>query len=151
MNCCYLSLGSNQKNPARQLRMAVNRLRSLPHTIVSKVSKFYWNKAWGMEVQQDFCNAVVELKTTLPPLLLLKYCQQIEQKQGRIRKKCWGPRVIDIDITLYGSRTIKTPKLTIPHPYMHVRDFVLIPLKEINPKLNVRFSTIPRCSQNDKP
>jgi 2-amino-4-hydroxy-6-hydroxymethyldihydropteridine diphosphokinase len=105
----------------------------MPSTQVLKVSSLYWNKAWGVETQQDFCNVVLELTTSLDPYVLLSFCQKIERHQGRIRKRHWGPRTIDIDIILYGMRTIKTPKLTLPHPWFLERDFVLKPLLEINP------------------
>lgn len=137
MNVCYLSLGSNQKGPERQIRKAINALKKIPSTYVSQVSRLHWNKAWGVEVQQDFCNVVVEVKTNLNPFLLLKYCQKIENNQGRVRKRHWGPRTLDIDIILYGTRSINTPRLTIPHPYYKQRDFVFNLLLEINPNLNV--------------
>ncbi len=135
MNRCYLGLGSNQKNPTRQLRLAIKAIKTIPHTSLNKTSSFHWTKAWGVSAQQDFCNAVIEINTFLPPLLLLKWCQKIEYKQGRIRKKPWGPRTLDIDILMYGKKRINTDKLTVPHPHMLVRKFVLMPLLEINPKV----------------
>lgn len=132
MNRCYISLGSNQKHPERQIRQAIKALNALPKSYVTTSSSLYWNKAWGLCSQQNFCNAVLELQTTLTPSLLLQFCQKIEQKQGRVRKKHWGPRTLDVDIILYGARSIKTKKLTVPHPYYAVRDFVLIPLREIS-------------------
>jgi 2-amino-4-hydroxy-6-hydroxymethyldihydropteridine diphosphokinase len=131
MNVCYLGLGSNQKAPERQLRQAIKAIGALPSTVITQISSFYWNKAWGLRGQQDFCNAVVELRTLLPPFQLLKACQIIEKKQGRIRKKRWGPRIIDIDILLYGHQVIQSKILTIPHPHIQNRDFVLIPLREL--------------------
>ncbi|KTD75059.1 2-amino-4-hydroxy-6-hydroxymethyldihydropteridine diphosphokinase [Legionella waltersii] len=131
MNTSYLSLGSNQKFPERQLRSAIKALKKLPRTNVIKISSLYWTKPWGLTVQQDFCNAVVKLTTTLDPLSLLKHCQLIEIKLGRIRKRRWGPRVIDIDIILFENVLINTEKLTIPHPLFKLRDFVLMPLEEI--------------------
>lgn len=135
MNLCYLGLGSNQKFPERQLRQAISSIKNIPSTFLIKVSSLYWTSAWGVRAQQDFCNAIVEITTLLPPLLLLTYCKKIENKQGRIRKKRWGPRTLDIDIILYGNRNINSKKLTIPHPFMHSRDFVLRPLLEINPMI----------------
>lgn len=137
MNRCYLSLGSNQKGPERQIRSAIKALKNLPFTQVIKVSSLYWTKAWGLEVQQDFCNAVVQISTLLTPHFLLRKCQQIEKKQGRIRKKHWGPRSIDIDIILYSNRVINTPKLTVPHPFFKDREFVIKPLLEIDPSLRI--------------
>lgn len=137
MNLCYLGLGSNQKFPERQIRQAIESLKKIRSTSVLQVSSFYWSKAWGLQVQQDFCNVVVAVTTQLPPKLLLKCCNQIEKKQGRTRKRRWGPRTLDIDIILYGSRTINTHHLCVPHPHMMTRDFVLIPLLEINPDIRL--------------
>lgn len=131
MNLCFLGIGSNQSNPERQLRVVIKALKSMPHTYVIKVSRFCWTKAWGLSKQQDFCNAVVAIRTTISPLKLLFACQQIEKRHGRVRKKPWGPRIIDIDILLYADKTICLPQLIIPHPYMLERDFVLKPLNEI--------------------
>ncbi|MGC1181903.1 2-amino-4-hydroxy-6-hydroxymethyldihydropteridine diphosphokinase [Legionella sp.] len=132
MNVCYLALGSNQKSPQRQLRRAIHAIRSLNATSITKISNFHWTKPWGLLNQQDFCNAVIEIVTILSPLQLLSACQKIEKQQGRMRKKRWGPRIIDIDILFYGNRTIRTKKLITPHPHILSRDFVLIPLKELN-------------------
>lgn len=133
MNLCYLSLGSNQKSPERQVRQAIHSIKNMPQTCMIRASKLYWTKAWGLGAQQDFCNAVVKISTCLSPLSLLKHCQNIELRQGRVRRKHWGPRSLDIDIILYAERSINSPKLTIPHPYFLERDFVLTPLLEIHP------------------
>ncbi len=137
MNVCYLGLGSNQKSPERQLRQALFSIQCLPSTTIKKVSKLHWTKAWGLHAQQDFCNAAIEIVTRLTPLDLLKACQKIEKTQGRIRKKRWGPRVIDIDILIYSNRRMNLPNLIIPHPHILSRDFVLLPLKEINATLEL--------------
>lgn len=138
MNICYVGLGSNQKSPERQLRRAIRSIQALNNTSVTKISNFHWTKAWGFLGQQDFCNAVVEIITRLPPLQLLSAFQEIEKKQGRVRKKRWGPRIIDIDILLYEKVAINRPKkLLLPHPHILSRDFVLIPLKEINSSLSL--------------
>ncbi|WP_454782376.1 2-amino-4-hydroxy-6-hydroxymethyldihydropteridine diphosphokinase [Legionella sp. WA2022007384] len=138
MRVCYLGLGSNQQVPERQLRKAIKSIRALPSTVVIKISSFYWNKAWGLQAQQDFCNAVIKLSTLLSPLQLLNACQKIEKKQGRVRKRHWGPRIIDIDILFYENQSIHTKKLIIPHPQIQFRDFVLIPLMEINPDYKLK-------------
>ncbi len=134
---CYLSIGSNQKNPERQIRNSIKNIKKIPATYITQVSSLYWTKAWGIQSQQDFCNAAIELTTHLDPYELLYHCQKIEQKQGRVRKKRWGPRTLDIDIILFGNRIIKTPTLTIPHPYFKVRSFVTAPLHELNPSLDI--------------
>jgi len=136
MNSCYLSLGSNQKTPERQIRMAINAIKKIPSTYIIEISQLYWTKAWGIETQQDFCNAVIHIGTVLDPYFLLKKCQKIESDQGRIRKKHWGPRTLDIDIILYGDRIINSPNLAIPHPYFKIRDFVMKPLLELNPNIS---------------
>ena len=133
MTVCYLSLGSNQKTPERQLRKAIKLISALRATVISKVSSFHWTKAWGLQGQQDFCNAVIKINTNLSPMQLLNACQRIEKKQGRVRKKRWGPRVIDIDILHHGNLVINSKNLILPHPRIQSRNFVLIPLREINP------------------
>lgn len=139
MNICYLGLGSNQKSPERQLRRAIRSIRALPATSITKISNMHRSKAWGFLGQQDFCNAVIEISTRLPPLKLLHACQMIEKQQGRVRKKRWGPRIIDIDILLYAEQNIRSKKLITPHPHILARDFVLIPLNEINPHIEKKL------------
>lgn len=131
MNRCYLGLGSNLNSPERQLRLALSSLRKLPKSYLSQIAPFYFNKAWGRKGMPDYCNTVIELKTKLSPFLLLKYCQQIEIKQGRQRKVRFAARTLDIDILSYDNRKITNPKLSLPHPRMHKRDFVLIPLSQM--------------------
>jgi 2-amino-4-hydroxy-6-hydroxymethyldihydropteridine diphosphokinase len=137
MNTCYLGLGSNQKSPQRQIRAALNDIKKIPSTHLIQVSSLYRSRAWGFTAQQDFYNVVIEINTRLDPFLLLRYCHVIEEKQQRVRKKKWGPRTIDIDIILYGQRTINAPNLTIPHPYYKQRTFVMNPLMELNPRINL--------------
>ncbi|KTD23100.1 2-amino-4-hydroxy-6-hydroxymethyldihydropteridinepyrophosphokinase [Legionella lansingensis] len=134
MNLCYLGLGSNLNSPERQLRQAIQALRQLPSTYLLKVARFYRNKAWGRKGQPRFYNTVALIQTCLTPQQLLLTCQKIERKQGRIRHVKWGSRTLDIDILLYGSLIIESEKLIIPHPRMHLRDFVILPLLEICPK-----------------
>lgn len=128
---CYLSIGSNLKSPQRQLQQAIAALRKLPTTAILKIASFYRNKAWGRKGQPDFYNTVVALSTTLTPAQLLTYCQQIEYAQGRIRKVKWASRTIDLDLIFYGKHKITSPRLIIPHPRWHLRDFVIFPLQEI--------------------
>lgn len=99
------------------------------------VSRFYATKAWGIENQPDFANAVMEIKTELSPHDLLRALQKIELEMGRKRTEKWGPRIIDLDILLYDNLQINDETLKIPHPYMQERDFVMIPLREINWRL----------------
>lgn len=128
---CYLGLGSNLACPPRQLRQAQQKLRKLPRTRTLKLSTLHQTSPIGMRYQPAYTNAVLAIETILPPQKLLSQCQTIEKKQGRRRKYHWGPRTIDIDILIYGTLSLKTLKLTLPHPEMHKRDFVMRPLLEI--------------------
>ncbi|HHF7344017.1 TPA: 2-amino-4-hydroxy-6-hydroxymethyldihydropteridine diphosphokinase [Legionella feeleii] len=134
MISCYLGLGSNLRSPQRQLRRALNALRTLPSTQVTKVASFYRSSAWGRKAQPDYYNTVVALQTSLTPEQLLTFCQKIERQQGRIRKIRWGSRTLDIDILLFGTRKINSTKIIVPHPRLHLRDFVFVPLLELFPK-----------------
>lgn len=131
MTLCYLGLGSNLDSPERQLRRAIAALRKLPYSHIIKIASFYPSKAWGRKTQPNYCNTVVAIHTQLHPQQLLRYCQKIERQQGRIRKIKWGARTLDIDILLFGSQIINTLNLIIPHPRLHERDFVFVPLLEI--------------------
>lgn len=133
MTLCYLALGSNLGTPERQLRCAIQALRKHPQIQLIKYARLYRNKAWGRKMQPAFCNTVVAIQTTLTPEQLLKECQSLEKKQGRYRLVKWGARTLDIDILLYGCKAINKSHLVIPHPFMRLRDFVLIPLQEIAP------------------
>ncbi|OGV40938.1 MAG: 2-amino-4-hydroxy-6-hydroxymethyldihydropteridine diphosphokinase [Legionellales bacterium RIFCSPHIGHO2_12_FULL_42_9] len=133
----YLALGSNLKTPARQLYLAIYALRRAPGIQVLSIAPFFPNKAVGRRAQPNFCNTVVKVMTTLTPQRLLSCCRTIEKKQGRIRRTKWAARTLDIDILLYGQQRIQTPSLTIPHPELSKRDFVIIPLLQINPDLSL--------------
>ena len=137
MTRCYLALGSNLQTPERQLRRAIDAIRKLPDISVIRVARFYYGKAWGRKVQPNFCNTVLAIDTSLTPERLLRECQTIEQKHGRLRLVKNGARTLDIDIILYGSKIIDKSTLTIPHPHMLNRDFVLLPLLEIAPDIRM--------------
>ena len=133
----YLSLGSNIGDKKAYLEAALERLNQLPQTSVTAVSSFYETAAWGKTDQDDFLNICCQLKTELAAQQLLIECQQIEKDLHRVRHEHWGPRTIDIDILLYGSEHIATESLKVPHPYMTERAFVLVPLFEIAPSLEI--------------
>ena len=133
MTECYLGLGSNLRSPQRQLRQALLALRTLPRSAIVAQSSIYSSVPCGIQSQPIYCNMVVKIHTSLPPLHLLTYCQRIENKFLRIRKKHWGARTLDIDLLLFGSRSMNHHQLSIPHPHMLTRDFVLLPLLEISP------------------
>jgi 2-amino-4-hydroxy-6-hydroxymethyldihydropteridine diphosphokinase len=132
MTPAYIALGSNLCRPQSQLNKAVAALKLLPDTALARVSSVYRSAAVGPGPQPDYLNAVVLLATTLSPLALLHAMQQIEQEQGRVRDVRWGPRTLDLDLLLYGDLKITSLKLTVPHPRMQQRNFVLHPLREIS-------------------
>jgi len=133
----YLGLGANLGDPVAQVRRAVDELlgRRLLEPPVRR-SSLYRTPPWGLTAQPWFVNAVVSGRSPLPPLELLRAVKQIEKDLGRSSDEIrWGPRLIDIDILLYGRQSLSTPELTLPHPQMRRRAFVLVPLLEIAPDL----------------
>lgn len=136
---CYLSLGANLGARAQTLREALRRLAQLPETRLSRASSFYETAPWGKTDQPPFLNGAACLSTRLAPEALLAACQEIERALGRVRHEHWGARTLDIDL-VYGVRggqvvRAATPQLTLPHPYLLERAFVLVPLAEIAPAL----------------
>jgi 2-amino-4-hydroxy-6-hydroxymethyldihydropteridine diphosphokinase len=127
----YLSLGSNLGNPEMELKRALESLTSLG--TVSKVSSFYKTEPIEITAQPWFVNCAVELKTDKMPRQLIQAILKLEQSMGRKRTQGKGPRNIDIDILLFGNSVVDTKELTVPHPAMHQRRFVLEPLAEIAP------------------
>jgi len=130
----YLGIGSNIGDRKENCIEAIRLLRESPFISVTKISSFYETEPVGYENQRPFINCALEIETTLEPEMVLKTCQGIEKTLGRERRVRWGPRVIDIDILLYGNKIVKRADLKIPHPIMHERGFVLIPLSEIAPE-----------------
>ncbi len=127
----YIGLGSNLGDRIATCRQALKLLARAGH--VAAISSFYNTEPVGYEKQEDFVNAVAALETKLSPEALLAACREIEDELGRKRDLRWGPRTIDLDILLYGEERIETQDLIIPHPLMHLRRFVLVPLCEIAP------------------
>lgn len=134
MNKVYIGLGSNLEDPITQLTQAFNDLSDIPNTRVRATSSLYASHPIG-PAQPDYVNAVAELETSLAPLALLDALQAIEQAHHRVRKEHWGPRTLDLDILLIDDQILNEPRLTVPHPFMLERNFVLIPLHEIAPNL----------------
>jgi 2-amino-4-hydroxy-6-hydroxymethyldihydropteridine diphosphokinase len=130
----YLSLGSNLGDRAKNMRAAIEEL---PHAgvAVTRVSSFYETEPVDLREQPWFLNCAVEAKTHFDPLMLLRALREIETKMGSKKLVAKGPRLIDMDILLYGSETIDTSELQVPHPRMLLRRFVLVPLAEIAPTL----------------
>ncbi|MCF6302958.1 MAG: 2-amino-4-hydroxy-6-hydroxymethyldihydropteridine diphosphokinase [Devosiaceae bacterium] len=137
MTSAWLSLGANLENPRTQLKHAATFLNDHINIEVIAHSDVLKNPAWGKTDQPDFHNIALEIKTTLSPVELLDACQSIENKMGRVRREKWGPRLIDIDIVAYDRIIMQTPRLTLPHPFAHERDFVLEPLSEISPETKI--------------
>lgn len=134
----YIGLGANLEQPLQQLKNAVMSLANIPQTTVVAISSLYGSKPMGPQDQPDYVNAVAHLTTNLSPHQLLDELQHIEQTQGRMRKaERWGPRTLDLDILLYGDLVLSDERLTVPHYGMHVREFVVYPLAEIAPHLEL--------------
>jgi 2-amino-4-hydroxy-6-hydroxymethyldihydropteridine diphosphokinase len=129
----YLGIGSNLGNPIENCRTALREIASLKDVQVLRRSSLYRTEPVGDTPQNWFVNGVVEVRTTFKALQLIKALQRVEQALGRERNERWGPRTIDIDILLYGREIIKTESLVVPHPEMHKRRFVLVPINEIAP------------------
>ena len=135
MTIAYVGVGSNLDDPRAQVLNAFSELEKLPHTRVVKKSSLYRTAPIGHADQPDFINAVAQLETGLPAERLLSELQEVEQRHGRKRSFANAPRTLDLDVLLFGDARIQTPELTVPHPRMHERAFVLKPLLEIAPEL----------------
>jgi 2-amino-4-hydroxy-6-hydroxymethyldihydropteridine diphosphokinase len=132
----WVGLGANLGDPAATLRAALSELNSLPQTRVAAHSALYATApqdAGG----PDYCNAVARLETSLAPAALLAQLQGIEDAHGRERPQRNAPRTLDLDLLLYGDLQLQTPALTLPHPRVHQRAFVLVPLCEIDPAIDL--------------
>lgn len=128
----YIALGSNIQNPRQQIAIAIGALQQLPQTKFLSCSSLYQTPPLPPVIDQpDVINAVVSVDTNLSAPELLRELQKIEHQQGRQRIQHWGPRTLDLDLLLYGNEFIDTDELTIPHPEMRKRNFVLYPLAEI--------------------
>lgn len=135
----FVGMGGNIGDVANTLMEAIWALEALPQTSVRSQSDLYRSPPWGRTDQAEFINAVVELQTRLAPSILLDSLIEIEERFGRVRNldERWGPRTLDLDLLVYGDQTIQTPGLCIPHPHLHERGFVLVPLAQIAPDLDV--------------
>ena len=131
MSRAYIGLGSNLHHPEKNIISAIQSFRALPSTLNCRSSSFYLTEPQGFADQNDFINAVIELDTTLTPEELLDACLTIEKQHHRVRLMRNGPRILDCDILLYDDLILKTAGLTVPHPRLHERLFVLVPLLEL--------------------
>ena len=140
----YLALGSNIGDRKQQLLKAIDLIGNIKGIKVTKQSSIYETAPIGYTDQPNFLNLCLEIETELSPQQLLKHCLDIEQQLHRVREIRWGPRTLDIDILLYSDNIIETDNLSIPHPRMQERAFVLIPLNDIasdkkDPRLNQKI------------
>ena len=129
----FIALGSNLDDPAAQVSHAFGELDALPGTRLIAHSSLYRSAPWGYSDQPDFINAVAEIETRLAPRILLEMLLEIEHQRGRVREFLNAPRVLDLDLLLYGHAHFHEDALTLPHPRMTERAFVLLPLLEIAP------------------
>ena len=133
----YIGLGSNLKGPKEQIEKALRVLSEAKESTLLSVSSFYQSKPLLDMPGPNYLNVVCKIETDLSALDLLNFCQEIEDNQHRVREVKWGSRTIDLDILLYGNQVLATKRLTIPHPEMINRAFVLLPLYEIEPELKL--------------
>ena len=132
----YIGLGSNLADPVAQVRAGVTALGQLAQTRVEACSSFYRTAPVGLREQPDFINAVCRVHTGQAPVTFMQNLLEVERMHGRRRQgDKGGPRTLDLDLLLYGDRTIQMAELTVPHPRLHERAFVLYPLHEIEPDL----------------
>jgi 2-amino-4-hydroxy-6-hydroxymethyldihydropteridine diphosphokinase len=151
MTLAYVGLGANIGEPRAQLRTALEELDGLPETRMTASSGLYRSAPLGYTDQPEFLNAVAQIDTRLAPEALLDRLQEIERRHGRQRPFAGAPRTLDLDLLLYGDRTIASARLAVPHPRMHERAFVLRPLLELDPDISVpgkgpARDLLPACS-----
>jgi 2-amino-4-hydroxy-6-hydroxymethyldihydropteridine diphosphokinase len=133
-----VGLGSNLAGPRSQVEHGLDALARLPQTDVLRQSHLYRSAPWGVRDQPEFVNAVAGIETALSPRDLMQSLLAIERASGRERSgDRWGPRILDLDLLLYADRIIDEPGLHVPHPHLHERAFVLLPMAEIAPDLQI--------------
>jgi len=133
----YIGLGSNLQGPKEQIEKALKALSEAKETTLMSISSFYQSKPLMDKPGPNYLNVVCKIETDLSALDLLNFCQEIEDNQHRAREIKWASRTIDLDILLYGDQVLATKRLTIPHPEIINRAFVLLPLFEIEPGLKL--------------
>ena len=139
MTVAWIGLGANLGDAAATVRAAIAALDELPASRLQQASRLYATPAWGNQDQPPFVNAVAALDTGLEADALLQAMLALEQRFGRVRDPAvqWGPRALDLDLLLFGAQVLDQPGLQVPHPYLHERAFVLVPLAEIAPELAI--------------
>ena len=137
-----LGLGGNIGDPKASMSSALRLLDQMEHARVRAVSRLYRTPPWGKTDQDWFFNSCALIETDLQPHELLDKCLSVERQLKRERRERWGPRIIDIDVLTYSDLSVHEEGLTIPHPHMHERAFVLLPLLDIAPDLNVAGKSV---------
>ena len=137
MHQAFIALGSNLQDPQAQVKRALKTIANTTNIKLIKASSLYRTLPVGYDNQPDFINAVAEIETDLNPLALLHTLLEIEAQHGRERPFPNAPRVLDLDVLLYEGVATNSPALTLPHPRMHTRGFVMLPLAEIAPKISI--------------
>ena len=137
-----IGLGSNIGDKAGNIARAIALLTAKGGIRLVAASRLYTSPPWGVVEQDTFANACITIATQLSPHDLLRRCQTVENEMGRVRQQKWGPRLIDVDILTYRGETISTPDLTVPHPFIGQRAFVLLPLAEVAPGLVIGGQTL---------
>lgn len=135
MKTAYVGIGSNQGDARRNCLIALNKIERIPGCEVTGLSHFYLTEPVGVKGQEWYVNGVVSLSVVISAQSLLRRLLDIEAGMGRIRKDRWEPRIIDLDILLFGRDIIKEENVTIPHPLMHERRFVIAPMVDLAPDL----------------
>jgi 2-amino-4-hydroxy-6-hydroxymethyldihydropteridine diphosphokinase len=137
MVSCYIGVGSNLDGPIDHVKRALQELTDLPFSRLIACSSLYRSDPMGPPDQPDYINAVAHLESTLDAHSLLDELQTLEHAHRRVRLERWGPRTLDLDLLLYGDELIQSARLSVPHSGMHERNFVLWPLSEISPELQL--------------
>jgi len=133
----FIAFGSNLKDPQSQVEKAIQAIKNAPNILLIQASSLYKTAPVGYDNQDDFINAVAEIKTDLTPIKLLRKLLEIEHTFGRERPFPNAPRVLDLDLLLYEDVTMNSAEISLPHPRMHERGFVMIPLAEIAPNIQI--------------
>jgi len=135
----YVGLGGNVGDVEETMMEALMAIDGLPQTSIRAQSRLYRSPPWGRTDQDDFINAVIELRTRLAPRVLLDYLLEVESRFGRVRGEGdkWGPRTLDLDLLVFGEEVLDLPGMHVPHPHLHERAFVLVPLAEIANMLQI--------------
>ncbi|MDY6863629.1 MAG: 2-amino-4-hydroxy-6-hydroxymethyldihydropteridine diphosphokinase [Thermodesulfobacteriota bacterium] len=134
-NIAFIGVGSNKGDLLQNYENAIKKISLIDKIKILKKSSLYKTEPWGYTEQKWFINGVIKISTSFMPLDLLNSLKNIEQESGKKSFK-WGPRIIDLDVLFYNQEIIETPEIKIPHPFLHLRNFVIIPLCEIEPDFN---------------